>query len=110
LGEITQWVISPSGAPSPSIPLAIGAIHHILCACTTFRYRPSRVQRSARGLHKRGRRRIILGSDWVSAPSIVSGQSARFITAQEESTMKWTKPEAEVVAVTMEVTAYVATL
>ena len=25
-------------------------------------------------------------------------------------TMKWTKPEAEVVAVTMEVTAYVATL
>jgi coenzyme PQQ precursor peptide PqqA len=28
----------------------------------------------------------------------------------EESTMKWTKPEAEVVAVTMEVTAYVATL
>jgi hypothetical protein len=27
-----------------------------------------------------------------------------------DSTMKWTKPEAEVVAVTMEVTAYVATL
>jgi hypothetical protein len=26
------------------------------------------------------------------------------------TTMKWTKPEAEVVAVTMEVTAYVATL
>jgi coenzyme PQQ precursor peptide PqqA len=26
------------------------------------------------------------------------------------NTMKWTKPEAEVVAVTMEVTAYVATL
>jgi len=25
-------------------------------------------------------------------------------------TMKWTKPEAEIVAVTMEVTAYVATL
>jgi coenzyme PQQ precursor peptide PqqA len=35
---------------------------------------------------------------------------ARFITALEERTMKWTKPEAEVVAVTMEVTAYVATL
>ena len=27
-----------------------------------------------------------------------------------EGAMKWTKPEAEVVAVTMEVTAYVATL
>jgi hypothetical protein len=27
-----------------------------------------------------------------------------------EELMKWTKPEAEVVAVTMEVTAYVATL
>jgi coenzyme PQQ precursor peptide PqqA len=27
-----------------------------------------------------------------------------------ESTMRWTKPEAEIVAVTMEVTAYVATL
>ena len=29
---------------------------------------------------------------------------------REIVTMKWTKPEAEVVAVTMEVTAYVATL
>jgi coenzyme PQQ precursor peptide PqqA len=28
----------------------------------------------------------------------------------ERRTMTWTKPEAEVVAVTMEVTAYVATL
>ena len=31
-------------------------------------------------------------------------------TYHERSLMKWTKPEAEVVAVTMEVTAYVATL
>jgi hypothetical protein len=29
---------------------------------------------------------------------------------QSEAQMRWTKPEAEVVAVTMEVTAYVATL
>jgi hypothetical protein len=29
---------------------------------------------------------------------------------QAEVQMRWTKPEAEVVAVTMEVTAYVATL
>jgi coenzyme PQQ precursor peptide PqqA len=28
----------------------------------------------------------------------------------EDEHMKWTKPEAEIVAVTMEVTAYVATL
>jgi len=31
-------------------------------------------------------------------------------TIAERITMSWTKPEAEVVAVTMEVTAYVATL
>jgi coenzyme PQQ precursor peptide PqqA len=30
--------------------------------------------------------------------------------SDEDRTMTWTKPEAEVVAVTMEVTAYVATL
>ena len=65
---------------------------------------------SARRLHKRGRRRITLRFDWVATPNAMSGLRARFITALEESTMKWTKPEAEVVAVTMEVTAYVATL
>jgi hypothetical protein len=32
------------------------------------------------------------------------------LTYYLERTMSWTKPEAEVVAVTMEVTAYVATL
>jgi coenzyme PQQ precursor peptide PqqA len=31
-------------------------------------------------------------------------------TSPVEPTMTWTKPEAEIVAVTMEVTAYVATL
>jgi coenzyme PQQ precursor peptide PqqA len=31
-------------------------------------------------------------------------------TLSEDENMKWTKPEAEIVAVTMEVTAYVATL
>jgi hypothetical protein len=31
-------------------------------------------------------------------------------TLSEDEIMKWTKPEAEVIAVTMEVTAYVATL
>ena len=37
------------------------------------------------------------------------GRTARR-TPTPEGYMKWTKPEAEVVAVTMEVTAYVATL
>ena len=36
--------------------------------------------------------------------------TARFINPGRMELMKWTKPEAEVVAVTMEVTAYVATL
>ena len=55
----------------------------------------------------------VVGSLWVRLGGNTqrhSGLRARFITALEESTMKWTKPEAEVVAVTMEVTAYVATL
>ncbi|MEP6687065.1 MAG: pyrroloquinoline quinone precursor peptide PqqA [Gemmatimonadales bacterium] len=33
-----------------------------------------------------------------------------FTTFSKDENMKWTKPEAEIVAVTMEVTAYVATL
>jgi len=64
----------------------------------------------ARALHKRGRRRVSLRSGWVGTPRVISGQAAQFITPVEEQVMKWTKPEAEVVAVTMEVTAYVATL
>jgi len=42
-------------------------------------------------------------------PHIVRACQAHHLL-QEETPMKWTKPEAEVVAVTMEVTAYVATL
>ena len=61
------------------------------------------VRISARRLHKRGRRRLTLRSDWVATPNAK-------LTAPGGITMKWTKPEAEVVAVTMEVTAYVATL
>jgi coenzyme PQQ precursor peptide PqqA len=34
----------------------------------------------------------------------------KFSYTNLERTMTWTKPEAEIVAVTMEVTAYVATL
>jgi hypothetical protein len=46
----------------------------------------------------------------VRTPNVVRARTARFINSLEDRTMKWTKPEAEVVAVTMEVTAYVATL
>jgi coenzyme PQQ precursor peptide PqqA len=38
------------------------------------------------------------------------GHQGPDIKPREDETMKWTKPEAEIVAVTMEVTAYVATL
>ncbi len=41
--------------------------------------------------------------DWVKPPNAGNLSPA-------ESPMTWTKPEAEIVAVTMEVTAYVATL
>ena len=64
---------------------------------------------SARPLHLSGRRRVIQRSGWVVTPNVSRAQSAP-LQPLEESTMKWTKPEAEVVAVTMEVTAYVATL
>jgi hypothetical protein len=60
---------------------------------------------SARVLRSRGRRRGILSSDWVKKPNALSRSPLL-----EDSPMAWTKPEAEVVAVTMEVTAYVATL
>jgi hypothetical protein len=43
--------------------------------------------------------------EWVKAPILKFAD-----TITTECTMTWTKPEAEVVAVTMEVTAYVATL
>ncbi len=39
-----------------------------------------------------------------------SGRHGPVHQPQEDRAMKWTKPEAEVIAVTMEVTAYVATL
>ena len=60
----------------------------------------------ARRLLYPGRGRVTKGSDWVKAPTQLAVPP---ITA-ERTTMSWTKPEAEVVAVTMEVTAYVATL
>jgi hypothetical protein len=42
--------------------------------------------------------------------STIAGPTRPTHHTTEEKIMKWTKPEAEVVAVTMEVTAYVATL
>jgi coenzyme PQQ precursor peptide PqqA len=64
----------------------------------------------ARHLHLSGRRRVVRGSGWVATPNVVRAATAPVIKPWEDETMKWTKPEAEIVAVTMEVTAYVATL
>ncbi len=57
----------------------------------------------ARPLRSYGRRQGFPRLDWVIPPKCSNRLSL-------ESSMTWTKPEAEVVAVTMEVTAYVATL
>ena len=48
----------------------------------------------------------------VASPGREMGEKAQraFLITDWRKTMTWTKPEAEVVAVTMEVTAYVATL
>jgi len=59
----------------------------------------------ARRLLYYGRGRVISGSDWVKAPT----QIIVYLPCGANH-MTWTKPEAEVVAVTMEVTAYVAML
>ena len=53
-----------------------------------------------------GCRRVTRRPDWVKAPRWFN----RFTYHIWSGHMSWTKPEAEVVAVTMEVTAYVATL
>ena len=45
-----------------------------------------------------------------AVPIIGSGRLTSLQQLWRVETMSWTKPEAEVVAVTMEVTAYVATL
>jgi len=60
----------------------------------------------AHRLRLSGRRRVLQRPDWVVAPNRQSVPQ----TLSEDEHMKWTKPEAEIVAVTMEVTAYVATL
>ena len=73
-----------------------------LCHKSDFRaFLPIRLHRGRR----RGFKRTSSGSlhaDWF--------QGHPPTTLEQELHMTWTKPEAEVVAVTMEVTAYVATL
>jgi hypothetical protein len=54
-------------------------------------------------------RRVPQRSGWVFPPT-ATGPVRPGSSHLRRITMKWTKPEAEVVAVTMEVTAYVATL
>ena len=109
------WVISPRlGDLTHFEPLANRADRlapslTIYLAMTLSHVGYDFVSWSARGLHNReassGGRRARLGE--LTQP--LSGPS-RPATSIRRVQMKWTKPEAEVVAVTMEVTAYVATL
>ena len=69
--------------------------------------RPGRL---AYDLRKDGCRRVAGRSGWVKPPKVNRiGSAGPNYQLRGEATM-WTKPEAEIVAVTMEVTAYVATL
>ena len=96
VGEITQSGGIPQAGP---IRTQSGEID---------RFTPQSVAPNilAHHLHLSGRRRVHQRSDWVVAPNRQSVQQP----LSEDEHMKWTKPEAEIVAVTMEVTAYVATL
>ena len=53
---------------------------------------------------------VYLTPGWVKTPNLVGRALSPSYHQLGGSAMRWTKPEAEVVAVTMEVTAYVATL
>ena len=106
MGEITQ--VGENTQSHERAPLDFGNADVSDCVAVARFWPVHRIW--ARALRKRGRRRVSLRSGWVGTPRVISGQAAQFITPVEEQVMKWTKPEAEVVAVTMEVTAYVATL
>src|SRR5688500_6657317 len=67
------------------------------------------VSSAARGLHNRGRRRATGGPTGCAHPISRAGSHWAHHFSREGG-MTWTQPEAEVVAVTVEVTAYVATL
>ncbi|CAN5729708.1 hypothetical protein BH24GEM1_BH24GEM1_19850 [soil metagenome] len=69
----------------------------------------TQVALAARGLHKRGWRRAAPVRLGETAQSLIRVPRARHLNSRRVL-MTWTKPEAEVVAVTMEVTAYVSTL
>ncbi len=110
VGDLTQLGRMPHRGQllDPTSPAMVCG-HNQLCyhdlRPTTHDYRIS-----AHPLHNSRRRRVTQRSGWVGTPNAIRACMAPFITLREDSIMKWTKPEAEVVAVTMEVTAYVATL
>ena len=62
---------------------------------------PAKV-RAAPGMHSPG--------GWQHPTNFEAGRVQAQSPQHTGATMRWTKPEAEIVAVTMEVTAYVATL
>jgi coenzyme PQQ precursor peptide PqqA len=102
VGEITQSGRIPHLNP----PVRNQAQSTQAAICSQLTKPPFTPKILAHHLHLSGRRRVHQRSDWVVAPNRQSVPT----TLSEDEKMKWTKPEAEIVAVTMEVTAYVATL
>ena len=102
VGEITQSGVMPQLLPSRIQSGAIDAtsapeLAYAAIGQSKHSGTPSAFERASSGPPT-----IRLGGNTQS--------SVRSTTLSEDEHMKWTKPEAEIVAVTMEVTAYVATL
>ena len=102
MGEITQSGAIPQFLPPETQPGTITANSVLNTAYATIDHpkhsgTPPAFERASSGPPT-----IRLGGNTQS--------SVRSTTLSEDENMKWTKPEAEIVAVTMEVTAYVATL
>ena len=102
LGEITQSGGIPQLLPTGTHSCGIDASRVLKAAYATIDHpndsgTPPAFERASSGPPT-----IRLGGNTQS--------SVRSTTLSEDEHMKWTKPEAEIVAVTMEVTAYVATL
>ena len=102
VGEITQSGAIPQFQPTGARPATVDAscVPHVGYATidrSNHSGTPPAFERASSGPPT-----IRLGGNTQS--------SVRSTTLSEDENMKWTKPEAEIVAVTMEVTAYVATL
>jgi hypothetical protein len=109
MGEFTHPAHLPHSCPSLQDVHASQSDGCMGLPINQLRWSPQPGSNAARPLPIAGRRRVVGRPDWVKSPNPVR---ARWPSNHQhwEVEMRWTKPEAEVVAVTMEVTAYVATL